>query len=171
MDGHHLPHPGDAGICRGQLATPDEPGGKPARPRTSSHAADSPTPCSAPPPARSSAASISTRRATRARTILRRADGMRPSVPGSARTMRRLTRCSTTRSAPGWTATGRSARSSTRHGTDLPLPASPACYLPGGRIPQAGAVAQRLPRDHHGFTERSKGIKPGPPTRRGRRWR
>jgi hypothetical protein len=91
------------------------------------------------------------RRAATARTILRRADGMRPSVPGYARTTRRLTRCSTTRSVPGWTATGRSARSSTRHGIDLAPPARPACYLPGGGIPgwrSGAAPATEPPRIH-----------------------
>ena len=34
MDGQYRPHPGDAGFRRGRLAARDEPGGKPARPRT-----------------------------------------------------------------------------------------------------------------------------------------
>ena len=58
-----------------------------------------------------------------------RGDGMRPSVPGSARTMRRSTPCCTTRSAHGWNATGRSTRSSTRHGSDPGPSAGLACHL------------------------------------------
>ena len=60
--------------------------------------------------ARSSAASTSTRRPARTRAAAARADGMRSSVPGCARTARRSTRCCTARSAHGWNATGRSTR-------------------------------------------------------------
>ncbi|HUK71024.1 MAG TPA: hypothetical protein VLW50_20060 [Streptosporangiaceae bacterium] len=56
-----------------------------------------------------------------------RVNRMRPSVPGCARTVRRSTQCSTTRSALGWNATGRSTRSSTRHGSDLVRPVWVTC--------------------------------------------
>ena len=74
----------------------------------------------------SSAASTSTRRPARTK-----AAAARSSVPGCARTRRRSTRCSTTRSANGWNATGRSTRSSTRHGPDPGPSAGLACQLPG----------------------------------------
>ncbi|HEY3034254.1 MAG TPA: hypothetical protein VGJ54_06305 [Streptosporangiaceae bacterium] len=56
---------------------------------------------------------------------------LRPSAPGSARTMPRSTQCFTARSAHGWNATGRSARSSTRHGSDLVPPTGLTRHIPG----------------------------------------
>jgi hypothetical protein len=84
--------------------------------------AGSPTPSSAPEPARLSAACTSTRPGAKAKAAPARVNSLRPSVPGCVRTRRCSTQCFTARSASGWNATGRSTRSSTRHGPDLVPP-------------------------------------------------
>ena len=145
MDGQHRPHPGDAGICRVQLATPDEPGGKPARPRTPR------TGLHRTPRIHLHRAQHRHRRGHRLRPYFTRrpartkAAAQRSSIPGCAQTRRRSTRCSTTRSGHGWNATGRSTRSSTRHGPD-PGPSAgwPANSLAGNfRVTQRRSACHR----------------------------
>src|SRR5437763_11819082 len=103
-------------------------------PGISLSAAGSPTPCSAPAPAMSSAAFTSTRPTARDQVTVSAACA-RPSNPGCAPTTPRSTRPSTTRSSRGWNATGRLIRSSTLREPDLcrPVRAHPRrrCAGPG----------------------------------------
>jgi hypothetical protein len=72
-----------------------------------------------------------------------RVNSMRPSVPGCARTVRSSTQCITTRSAHDWNATGRSARSSTRHESDL---VPPPVGLTGHNLARGGEASPRMRR-------------------------
>jgi len=76
-----------------------------------------------------------------------RVNSARPSVPGCARTVRNSTRCFTRGSGNGWNTTGRSARSSTRHGPDLvPRPIRLTDQIPGLRaFPDWRSCSASLP--------------------------